>query len=311
MSADASTIANLYPAMPLEVHHKRFIASGRMHGSHYLALKQPSKLPEFSRPYVQGDPLNFIDWKAYARTDHMIIRETRDEATARVMIFLEIGPSMEWPDQSALDIGKDFTTFRGQKLELALRVALHIAHLHGRLGDFVSLWFFLDDNGDSSKPETLDTGIKIKSPADLVAIFQRLEHAGFSREALLKELSPIEFIKNRVHVAYWIGDGLSTNPFDDYLQLADRAAFIHTLSDLELDISWIDKSIAYFDNSIAKKEYLGQTLTHKSSYLRQFGKWQNRLRKILKGLSGHYFHASESCTIQNLQRFLVDLAAKR
>ena len=83
---DPSTLSSLHPTMGMEQHYSSYKNAPRVWGSHYLALKQPHRMPESTRKYVPGDPVRLIDWKAFARTDQLLIREIRDEASARVLL---------------------------------------------------------------------------------------------------------------------------------------------------------------------------------------------------------------------------------
>jgi len=54
-----------------------------------------------SRPYVRGDPVSTIDWRASARlsssrgSDEFVVRERYAEEAARVVLLCDFGPSME------------------------------------------------------------------------------------------------------------------------------------------------------------------------------------------------------------------------
>ena len=84
-----------------------------------MNLRQPSRNPESSRLYVPGDPINMIDWKAYARTDQLILREVRDEASARVAVCVDLSETMRWPVDNVP--GADRVA---SKAEVAIRVPL-------------------------------------------------------------------------------------------------------------------------------------------------------------------------------------------
>ncbi len=53
---------------------------------------------EFSqhRPYLPGDPLRFIDWKVYSRTDRYYIKQYEEETNLRSYILLDISKSMTY-----------------------------------------------------------------------------------------------------------------------------------------------------------------------------------------------------------------------
>ena len=143
-ASDTSGLAALMPSHQLEVHFRRMKSSQRLVGSWMMALRRPSRTPESSRLYVKGDPVNLIDWKAYARTDQLIIREQRDEASARIVIGIESTASMAWPtpDVSAALL-KRGSRVPPTKIEVAVRMALNLAWIHLRQGDLVELWFAL------------------------------------------------------------------------------------------------------------------------------------------------------------------------
>ena len=94
---DPSTLAALHPSQPMDVHFRRFKNAQRIHGSHLMNLRAPSRTPESTRLYAPGDPINLIDWKAFARTDQLILREVRDEASARVAVCVDLTETMRWP----------------------------------------------------------------------------------------------------------------------------------------------------------------------------------------------------------------------
>ncbi len=51
---------------------------------------------EFSeyRPYAPGDPLKFVDWGVYARTDRFLVRESQEETNCRATILLDASASL-------------------------------------------------------------------------------------------------------------------------------------------------------------------------------------------------------------------------
>ena len=66
-------------------------------GSLRLSILSPSRQPEDSRPYIPGDPIDKIDWQAFARTDQLLVRQVRENAPGRVAIHLACGKSSFWP----------------------------------------------------------------------------------------------------------------------------------------------------------------------------------------------------------------------
>lgn len=80
---------------------------------------------EFSqhRPYVPGDDLADIDWRATARTPHVLVKERHDPATRPLVLVLDATASMDY----------------AQKLAVARRLSAALGVLALRRGDRVDL----------------------------------------------------------------------------------------------------------------------------------------------------------------------------
>jgi len=72
------------------------------------------------RPYVAGDPLARVDWRASARSDRAYVRETEWEAAQTVFLWHDASPSMCWRSQAALPTKAE----RARLLLLALAALL-------------------------------------------------------------------------------------------------------------------------------------------------------------------------------------------
>ena len=53
---------------------------------------------EFSehRPYMPGDPLRDLDWKAYAKTDRLYVKQYEEETNLKAYLLLDISSSMDF-----------------------------------------------------------------------------------------------------------------------------------------------------------------------------------------------------------------------
>ncbi len=246
-------------------------------------------MPESGREYVAGDPVNMIDWKAFARTDQLIIREIRDEATARVMIGLDVSETMIWPT------GDLAARAQASKAEVATRLAFNLAHLHLRMGDLVEIWLVTD--GDMKKRAEPALVLKPRSPSDVVTAFNRIHDHGFSKEAVTAEFVPGELAGRPRDVSIWVGDGLGPADFNAFLGRGKRALLLHVLSSLELDIAWTDGDISYFDEGLGKKEYQGQILKHRDNYKKHLANWRQKLERKMHKQGGEYLTVSDATAI--------------
>jgi uncharacterized protein (DUF58 family) len=83
------------------------------------------------RPYVSGDDVRHIDWKAFARHGHLVLRQFEEERDAFVHVLLDVTGSMS----------------RGQppKIEVARRLAAAFAYVGMRQFDRVRVIPFADN----------------------------------------------------------------------------------------------------------------------------------------------------------------------
>lgn len=83
------------------------------------------------RPYVQGDDLRHLDWKAYARSDRLAIKRYEEETNLDATLVVDASASMAYPPGSELT-----------KYDLACQAAMALAHVVLRERDGASLALF-------------------------------------------------------------------------------------------------------------------------------------------------------------------------
>ncbi|MCZ6635156.1 MAG: DUF58 domain-containing protein [bacterium] len=130
---------------------------------------------EFSeyRPYMPGDPLRDLDWKAFAKTDRLYIKQYEEETNLKAYLLLDISASMAY---GSGDLTKfQYTTY----------IAAALAHLMLRQRDAVSLVSFdnrirtyLPPRSVESHLHTLLTALQSTTPegtdTDLAVAFHDL-----------------------------------------------------------------------------------------------------------------------------------------
>lgn len=262
-----------------------------LHGSFFLNLPHVSRSPELSRAYQVGDPVRLIDWKAFARTDQLIVREERDEAMASVVVVLDGRDTMLWPDK---DFSKETEEEYVTKFSFAARIALHLVHRHVRLGDRVR-FVLLRDN--FSEDEVL--GVELRSPSHVLSLFEELELKQFDRACLESFLSPQRIFYARTNLLFWISDCCEGSIPEEYLTQSQNSMLFHTLSFLECDSSWFRDRTCYFDNALAQKEFLGENLKRKNQYLDKLKKWCGSLQKMVERHHGTYVLFTDKSSIRS------------
>lgn len=101
-----------------------------LHKSPYHGLSQ-----EFAahRPYIAGDELRRIDWRIYARTDRLYVKESEEETNAPVRLLLDISASLNYVPRQL------------SKFDYARYLTAALAYLATRQGDRVGLACFNEE----------------------------------------------------------------------------------------------------------------------------------------------------------------------
>ena len=292
---DPSTLAALQPLGGHELHVRDYLNRLRLQGTHYMLLKRPSRLPDSSRDYMSGDPVNLIDWKAFARTDQLIIREVRDEASAVTLIGVDLSRSMFWP------LPESAPWNLPTKAEIAMRIALHLSYLHLRMGDQVLIQWTTAEDAKVPEYETW-----LKRPAVVQATYEQLASHGFDLKHWFVGERSRSLTQRRPAISYWLGDALGHADYMAFLGRARRHFLLHVLSSLELDSSWFDDRTSYFDESRGVKEYQGDLLKLRQQYNEQIRTWQQRLNKMQLQGGGSYLALSDRTKLHHYEAALQD-----
>ena len=101
-----------------------------------------SKLVGFStdfaqhRQYFPGDNLRYLDWRALARTDRLVVKQHEDLTNAEMAVLLDASGSMGFAGQGL------------SKVDFAVRCAAILTYLMYLQGDSFSLYLFSESTAD-------------------------------------------------------------------------------------------------------------------------------------------------------------------
>ncbi|MCX6127023.1 MAG: DUF58 domain-containing protein [Proteobacteria bacterium] len=289
------TLADLVPGWSEDLSEPRRKTSMRLQGSLNMSLLRVGRNPENSRKYVAGDPVSLIDWKAYARTDVLIVREQRDEASAHIVLVIDCGKSMKWPGaEDRKSLTEEFEQIVS-KFELAIRIGLWLTHSHLVSGDSVECWLRSDGLEPSMR-------WRPRSPSDVIAVFSACELS-------LSERLPDFFIEvpwnhPRSDLLWLLTDGLDPWKFEDVAQSSRKSQLLHILSSLETDVAWMDDETCYLVQEPTRKDYMGLQLKSGTDYQDRVAKWRSDLEKRIRNLSGDYFLATDKTAVGLFIHFL-------
>jgi len=279
----------------MDVHWRDLRRSARYQGSHVLNLKRVSKDTLSSRPYVAGDPVRMIDWKAFGKTDQLLVREVRDEASVRVRISISCHDTMFWPDQSVQEASGQKTP---QKWEVALRCGFALAAWHLCLGDQIEIVLVNGSRTRSWSPRVA---------SDLVTMFAQLSQTNFSQKILddvFQEQTGGAPTKH-VELGYVFSDLLDPNEELVAIKGAKKQFVFHILSHFESAISWLRSGWTCFDDSLKRKEFQSEELFEEQAYERSIGKWRSQLRERFRRQGVQYNCFTEKTLIREFWESLV------
>lgn len=104
-------------------------------------FRRADQVFESLRPYVQGDPLRHVDWKATARSNGLITRQYDLEQHHNILVCLDTSRLMGTLTEDV------------SKLDCAIEAALHLAYLADSLKDRIGLMVFSRSTEQWVKPQ--------------------------------------------------------------------------------------------------------------------------------------------------------------
>jgi uncharacterized protein (DUF58 family) len=129
----------------------KMIVEGLSSGQHRSPYQGYSVEFAQHRPYVPGDDLRHLDWKVYARTDRLQIKQYQQETTLDMVVLLDSSGSMAYGSRSFADAsgaGVE-TSLDGRttwsKYDHATALAAALAYITLRQGDRAGLIIFADE----------------------------------------------------------------------------------------------------------------------------------------------------------------------
>ncbi|MBC7661431.1 MAG: DUF58 domain-containing protein [Chitinophagaceae bacterium] len=266
-------LKQLTPYHPIEPSHQKYVSVARFHGTQKLNLMRPTRLPANSRRYTHGDPVHLIDWRAYARNEQLVIREQNDEASCKVLLFIDLNESMDWPSS---DEAKE----RGicSKQELSWRMTLNLAYQFFKWGDQVKVYAVKGGQAHS---------IRMRSQVDAAIVFEKLQGKDFTLDqADVLQARPLKsFREESGDLVYWISDGFQGVP--DWLNPRSLVCWLQVLSSLEIDTKWLDPDSCYFEVQKQGQEFMGSALLQSENLHHAIQGW---LHKITEEWLAKYTH---------------------
>ena len=115
----------------------RLVATAVRDGAHRSRALRSNREFDQYRPYQQGDPLACLDWRLFARSRELFVRQTPQGGTTKLSIQIDLSTSMQEPSQIRPD---------WRKVDFAEMLLHCLMQLFCRLQDQWELRLYADDH---------------------------------------------------------------------------------------------------------------------------------------------------------------------
>ena len=210
----------------------RRVVDGFISGLHQSPMLGMSVDFAEHRVYMPGDDVRRIDWRLFARTDRLYVKEFEADTNANLHLLLDVSKSM--------DFGSGGVT----KLEYAKYLAASLAYLSTRQRDRIGLVTFSDDIVDTIPPSirhfnlvlhALDR-IQAEGVSDYRRPLQRMTES-LRRRSLVVLISdlyePLESLLPAINQLRYRGNDLIVFHLLDPLELNLELGNVSSVEDLE------------------------------------------------------------------------------
>lgn len=98
----------------------RGVVEGFLIGLHRSPFRGFSVEFAENRPYNPGDDVRFVDWKVYARSDRLFVKQYEEETNLRAWLLLDVSRSMDWSSDPGLPTKLRYARILSASLALLL-----------------------------------------------------------------------------------------------------------------------------------------------------------------------------------------------
>lgn len=263
------------------------------------------------REYVAGDDLRHIDWRAYGRSERLMIKEFRQETNFTAHIVVDQTGSMAYPPNPA----------KGQldKAGVARLMGLVVAQLASSQGDASALWLAsaADPKAD---PLVVPAGSRAGS---LIVLLKRLASFQVSsavedpqtRKALVRTLESLASRPLRRGMVVVISDFLESwdeivAPLRQIRVRGHDLILLQTLHGDEIDLPW--KGEVRFDDLESSMKVMARPHQIRDRYRREVETWLSKIGADLQAMrADHALVLTDEDTASPVLEMLARRLARR
>lgn len=269
----------------------RYVCEGMIGGAHKSAYVGYNAEFSHHREYLPGDEIRHIDWKRYAKSEKLYIRQYEESASLNAMILLDDSASMQMPSEKGLT-----------KAAYARIIAASLSWLLLRQRDGVGIMTFSD-----AMLDLIPISARMTQFAQIVKVLDtprpshgqtRLSEALDTLLPLLKKKCMILLISDFVERQAPLQEAIQKIAYHNHEMIA-----FQILTPEELDFPWSDFSI--FQDSETQDTLLMEGKGVKEEYLQNLKLFLAETEEFLRRHHSDYLMIRSSHPVEKaLSHFL-------
>lgn len=80
----------------------KFLVNGFFNGTHKSPFRGSNAEFKEHREYIYGDSLSMVDWKVYAKTERLVVRQFEEDKELSARLFLDVSRSMNYASKDSM-----------------------------------------------------------------------------------------------------------------------------------------------------------------------------------------------------------------
>ena len=249
------------------------------------------------RPYVQGDDLRHLDWRAYARNDRLSIKRYEEETNLECTLIVDASGSMGYTGGDGVS-----------KYDQAAQVAASLAHLILRERDGAAMALF-DQRLDKVLPASTSPG---HLEPILLSLASRVPEGETDFAEVLGRMTdriPRPGLVVLISDLFGDPDTLARG-LDRLVTRNHELIVLHVMHRDELQFPY--DRLTRFEGLEGDGRLLVDAAALRESYLKQLGAWRETVRKLCHVRGGDYHLIDTGTPLEvSLSAYLGARAARR
>ncbi|MEX1027591.1 MAG: DUF58 domain-containing protein [Candidatus Paceibacterota bacterium] len=270
----------------------RAVVEGFMHGLHRSPFVGFSVEFNSHREYVQGDDLRHVNWKLYARSRRLYVKEFDAETNMNVYIMLDISKSMECANTGC------------SKLHYGSALAAALAHLALKQHDAVGITLFADrvvsHLRPSAKPHQLQEILQTIATTDARPVSD-VARAFHQAAELAPQRGMVVLISDLFDDLPTVMNGIEHMQFKNH-----EVLLFHVLDPWERDLP-LEGNVRFHDLETGE-EITTQAESIREQYLKHVNAWRD---EMAQGCLNRGVDRVELSTDEPLDQALMDYFVRR